>query len=120
MVNNSTPEPQEVEVEIIDPDEDDSEALVYELSKDSRDSTAEISDEYIDIPADSEQTFESVVEDDQYTIRAAVEVEEEPVENWRHYHYTTAPGVDFDGQVFVLVTRLEETQRDVIRFLPGP
>jgi hypothetical protein len=112
IINNSTPEPQGVEVEVIDPDADDSEALVYELSKDSTDSL----EEYIEIPADSERTFEAVAEDDRYTVRAEVD---QAVENWRHYHYTTAP-VDYDGQVFVLITRLEETGRDVIRFGPGP
>ena len=112
IINNSTPEPQGVEVEVIDPDEDDSEALAYELSKDSGDSSGE----YTEIPADSERTFEDVAEDKRYTIRAEVD---QPVENWRHYHYTTAP-VDYDGQVFVLITRLEETGRDVIRFGPGP
>lgn len=112
IINNSTPESQGVEVEVIDPDEDDSEALVYELSKDSGDS----SERYIEIPADSERTFEDVAEDKQYTIRAEVD---QPAENWRHYHYKTAP-VDYDGQVFVLITRLEETERNVIRFGPGP
>lgn len=112
IVNNNTPEPQEVEVEVIDPDKGNSEALVYELSKDSGDSLGED----IEIPADSEQTFEAVAEDDRYTIRAAVD---QPDDNWRHYHYTTAP-VDYDAQVFVLINRLEETGRDVIRFGPGP
>lgn len=112
IINNSTPEPQEVDVEVIDPDEDGSETLVYELSKDSGDSV----DEYVEIPADSERTFEAVAEDDRYTIRATVD---RAFDNWRHYHYTTAP-VDYDGQVFVLIARLEETGRDVIRFGPGP
>jgi hypothetical protein len=112
IINNSTSEPQEVDVEVIDPDEDGSETLVYELSKDSGDSV----DEYVEISADSERTFEAVAEDDRYTIRATVD---RAFDKWRHYHYTTAP-VDYDGQVFVLIARLEETGRDVIRFGPGP
>jgi hypothetical protein len=112
IINNSTPEPQRVDVEVIDSDKDDSEALVYELSKDSGDSL----EEYIEISADSEQTFEAVAEDERYTIRATVDG---AFDNWRHYHYMTAP-VDYDGQVFVLIARLEETGRDVIRFGPGP
>lgn len=112
IINNSTPEPQQVDVEVIDPDESDSEALVYELSKDSGDSL----EAYIEIPADSERTFEAVAEDQRYTIRATVD---EAFDKWRHYHYATGP-VDYDGQVFVLIVRLEETGRDVIRFGPGP
>jgi hypothetical protein len=112
IIDNSTPEPQGVEVEVIDPDEDDSEALAYELSKDSGDSSGED----VEIPADSERTFEAVAEDDRYTIRATID---QAFDKWRHYHYMTAP-VDYDGQVFVLITRLEETGRDVIRFGPGP
>jgi hypothetical protein len=112
IVNNQTPEPQNVDVEVIDPDENDSEALVYELSKDSGDSL----EEYIEIPADSERTFEAVAEDERYTIRATVD---RAFDKWRHYHYMTAP-VDYDGQVFVLIARLPETGRDVIRFGPGP
>jgi hypothetical protein len=111
-VNNQTPEPQNVDVEVIDPDENDSEALVYELSKDSGDSL----EEYIEIPADSERTFEAVAEDERYTIRATVD---RAFDKWRHYHYTTGP-VDYDGQVFVLIARLPEDGRDVIRFGPGP
>ncbi|WP_141212693.1 hypothetical protein [Halorubrum sp. Ea8] len=112
IINNSTPEPQNVDVEVINPDENDSEALVYELSKDSGGSGGE----YIEIPANSERTFEAVAEDERYTIRATVD---RAFDKWRHYHYTTAP-VDYDGQVFVLIARLEETGRDVIRFGPGP
>jgi len=111
IVTNSTPEPQNVDVEVIDPDESDSEALVYELSKDSGDSTAA----YSELPANTERTFEAVAEDQRYTIRATVDA---AFDKWRHYHYTTAP-VDYDGQVFVLIARLEEG-RDVIRFGPGP
>lgn len=111
-VNNQTPDPQQVDVEVIDPEEDDSEALVYELSKDSGDPAGE----YVEIPADSEQTFEDVAEDKRYTIRATVD---RAFDKWRHYHYTTGP-VDYDGQVFVLIARLPETGRDVIRFGPGP
>jgi hypothetical protein len=71
---------------------------------------------YIEIPADSEQTFEAVAEDEQYIIRATVD---RAFDKWRHYHYRTAP-VDYDGQVFVLIARLSDTGRDVIRFGPGP
>jgi hypothetical protein len=112
IINNSTPEPQEVEVEVIDPDTADGEALVYELSKDSGDPAGAD----IEIRADTELTFEAVAEDDRYRIRAAVD---QPTDTWRHYHYTTAP-VDYDAQVFVLITRLPETGRAVIRFGPGP
>lgn len=112
IIENNTPETQGVEVKIIDPAEDDSKAAVYELSMDSVDASGA----YLDIPPDSERTFEDIAEDKRYTVRAEVD---QRVENWRHYHYTTAP-VDFDGQVFVLITRREETGRDVIRFGPGP
>lgn len=111
-IDNQTPDPQNVDVEVIDPDEDDSAALVYELSKDSGDPAGE----HIEIPPDSEQTFEAVAEDDQYTIRATVD---RAFDKWRHYHYTTG-SVDYDGLVFVLIARLPDTGRDVIRFGPGP
>jgi hypothetical protein len=111
-VDNQTLEAQSVDVEIIDPDENDSEALVYELSKDSGDSL----NEYTEIPADSERTFEAVAEDERYTIRATVD---RAFDKWRHYHYMTGP-LDYDGQVSVLIARLPETGRDVIRFGPGP
>lgn len=112
VVDNGTPEPQEVAVQIIDPEEDNGEVLVYDLSDDVGDRGAA----YVELPADSERRVEAVAEDQRYTIRARVEQDSD---RWRHYHYT-AGSVDYDAQVVVLITRLEATGRAVVRFLPGP
>lgn len=113
QINNATPDPQEIQVQIVDPEVDDhSEALVYRPT-----------DEYaLEIPPASDgeedehtsRVFEDVAESKRYTVYARV-IDDDGPEQWRHFHYIP-PGALSGHKIMIAIYQDEHTGDGVIEF----
>ncbi|GAB3680760.1 hypothetical protein GCM10028857_03900 [Salinarchaeum chitinilyticum] len=111
---NHTPDPQEIEVEVVDPSEDDaSEALVY--------STTDAARRVVEIAAGTEgdedsftaRTFEDIAELRSYTVYARLP--QSGPDRWRHFHYVPPEDREY-YQIFIRIYQRDDSQGSYVQF----